>query len=180
MAEGEAKRRGRPSIPEEERKSGNLTFRTRGSLRAQLETAAQESGRSVSEEIEHRMQLSFDRKAVALQIYGDSNTALMKALYSILGATTSDLKHSNSAVHLAAITTILAAAGSRFEDLIEKNPDPSVWAFLSRTGVMQALGLNAEEATKEAERVVPEMAAQMAEYRAGAEMARRLKQEKPK
>jgi hypothetical protein len=37
----------------------NLTFRTRGNLRARLGEAASLSGRSVSEEIEYRLERSF-------------------------------------------------------------------------------------------------------------------------
>jgi DNA-binding NarL/FixJ family response regulator len=59
-ADQEPKRRGRPPKPTEERKSGNLTFRTRGDLRAKLDAAATASGRSVSEEIERRLERSFD------------------------------------------------------------------------------------------------------------------------
>lgn len=180
MAEDGAKRRGRPPIPEEERKGANLTFRTRGSLRLQLEAAAQEAGRSVSEEIEHRLQISFDRKAVALQVFGEQNASLISALQNIVSMPQSSQKHANSAIYLAAITTILAVSGSDLEGLLEKNVDPSVWLFLSQSGIMRASNLDIDAASEEAERVVPEMASKMAEYRAGVEMARRLKQERSK
>ena len=51
--------RGRPRLSDVERKSRNLTFRVRDGLREKLAEAAQRSGRSVSEEIEYRLQLSF-------------------------------------------------------------------------------------------------------------------------
>jgi hypothetical protein len=54
-----AKRAGRPPIPEEERRSRNLTFRSRGKLHEQLQAAAAASGRSISEEIERRLDQSF-------------------------------------------------------------------------------------------------------------------------
>jgi hypothetical protein len=41
------------------RKRNNLTFRTRDQLRAQLERMATAAGRSISEEIEYRLTLSF-------------------------------------------------------------------------------------------------------------------------
>ena len=53
------KRRGRPPKDPSDRKDGNLTFRTRGSLRAQLAEAAKRSGRSISEEVEQRLERSF-------------------------------------------------------------------------------------------------------------------------
>ncbi len=55
----EPKRRGRPPKAEGERKAGNLTIRTYGPLRAQLEEAARQSGRSVSAEVEYRLEQSF-------------------------------------------------------------------------------------------------------------------------
>jgi len=52
---------GRPPKSVEDRKSAHFTFRTRGLMRECLQAAAAASGRSVSEEIEYRLQLSFDR-----------------------------------------------------------------------------------------------------------------------
>jgi hypothetical protein len=49
------KRLGRPPKAEADRKSRNLTFRSRGDLRDRLLEAAQRSGRSLSEEIEYRL-----------------------------------------------------------------------------------------------------------------------------
>ncbi len=53
------KRIGRPPKPAKERKSVNFTFRSRGELREQLRRAAEVSGRSISEEIEYRLDQSF-------------------------------------------------------------------------------------------------------------------------
>jgi hypothetical protein len=53
------KKIGRPPKPEADRKATHFTFRTRGSLREQLLAAAAASGKSVSEEIERRLELSF-------------------------------------------------------------------------------------------------------------------------
>lgn len=50
---------GRPALPPERRKTSNLTFRVRGDLREQLQTAAAISERSISEEVEQRLQNSF-------------------------------------------------------------------------------------------------------------------------
>lgn len=54
------KRRGRPPKPADERKGANLTFRTRADFRERLEQAAQQSGRSVTEEVELRVERSFE------------------------------------------------------------------------------------------------------------------------
>jgi hypothetical protein len=53
------RRRGGQRKPAATRKRNNLTFRTRDQLRAQLERMATASGRSISEEIEYRLTLSF-------------------------------------------------------------------------------------------------------------------------
>jgi predicted transcriptional regulator len=57
------KGRGRPPRREGERLSKNRTFRVRGDLDTKLIRAANKSGRSVSEEIEYRLERSFDREA---------------------------------------------------------------------------------------------------------------------
>jgi len=55
------KRRGRPPLPDSERKTGaNLTFRARSGLRDKLMTEVQKSDRSLSEEIERRIERSFE------------------------------------------------------------------------------------------------------------------------
>jgi hypothetical protein len=59
MSVKKAKRRGRPALPAAERKAKNFTFRSRGNLHEQLQEAAVLSGRSISEEIERRLQQSF-------------------------------------------------------------------------------------------------------------------------
>src|SRR5262249_3635975 len=53
-----ARRGGRPK-PAAQRKRNNLTFRARDQLRADLGAAAESNRRSLSEEIEHRLQPSF-------------------------------------------------------------------------------------------------------------------------
>jgi hypothetical protein len=61
MAKKQATRGRRPKR-EGERLSKNRTFRVRGVLDDQLLTAAAASGRSVSEEIEYRLERSFERE----------------------------------------------------------------------------------------------------------------------
>ena len=62
MARKKQSKLGRPPKHEGERLSKNRTFRVRGTLDEQLAAAAQEAGRSVSEEIEHRLEESFRRE----------------------------------------------------------------------------------------------------------------------
>ena len=52
------KRRGRPPLDPAERKDGNLTFRTRGDLRQRLSIEARKNGRTISEEVEWRLERS--------------------------------------------------------------------------------------------------------------------------
>lgn len=57
--EKNTKPRGRPSVPVSEKKRRNFTFRGTDELHERLSSAAVESGRSISEEIELRLSLSF-------------------------------------------------------------------------------------------------------------------------
>src|SRR4051812_14181277 len=52
--------RGRPPIPDSEKKVRNITFRSRGKMHERLSEAAANNGRSLSEEIEARLAQSFD------------------------------------------------------------------------------------------------------------------------
>jgi hypothetical protein len=58
MTQAKRRRGGQPK-PANERKRNNLTFRVRDKLRADLTAAAEANQRSVSEEIEHRVEASF-------------------------------------------------------------------------------------------------------------------------
>jgi hypothetical protein len=78
------KPRGRPPRHQGERLSKNRTFRVRGGLDEKLQAAAAAFGRSVSEEIEFRLDQSFDRdEIIELFIGGDENA---KALQTIARA----------------------------------------------------------------------------------------------
>src|SRR5262249_31991569 len=58
------KRIGRPPKSEEDRKAVNFTFRSRGQMRERLREAATASRRSISEEIEHRLERSFQQQEI--------------------------------------------------------------------------------------------------------------------
>jgi hypothetical protein len=62
MARKKQSKLGRPPKHEGERLSKNRTFRVRGTLDEQLEAAARDAKRSVSEEIERRLEESFRRE----------------------------------------------------------------------------------------------------------------------
>ena len=67
------KRIGRPPKANEDRKALNFTFRSRGQMRERLQTAAIASKRSISEEIEFRLERSFwqeeiERETAKLQV----------------------------------------------------------------------------------------------------------------
>jgi hypothetical protein len=73
--------RGRPPRREGERLSKNRTFRVRGGLDEKLQAAAAASGRSVSEEIEFRLDQSFDRDAfIGLVVGGDKNANVLRTI----------------------------------------------------------------------------------------------------
>jgi Arc-like DNA binding domain len=78
-----ARGRGRPPIPEADRKRANLTFRTRSGMREKLEAAAAQSGRSVSEEVEYRLERSFQQAESIADILGGVATANLLLLISM-------------------------------------------------------------------------------------------------
>jgi len=74
MEPAQKRKRGGQPKPAEERKRNNLTFRARDQLKADLEAAAEYSGRSVSEEIEYRLQRSFVEDEQIANTFGDRRT----------------------------------------------------------------------------------------------------------
>ena len=67
------KRRGRPPKSAEDRKGGNLTFRVRDGMRERLEASARARGVSISEDVEKRIERTFDFD----YLLGDNETALV-------------------------------------------------------------------------------------------------------
>jgi hypothetical protein len=61
--------RGRPRMPEEEKKRHNMTFRLRSDLRAAIEEMAQGNGRSLSEQLEYYVEAGFRDEAKMLYQY---------------------------------------------------------------------------------------------------------------
>jgi hypothetical protein len=81
---GAKKKRGRPRKPEDERRSKNRTFRVRGLMDEYLIGHAHAAGRSVSEEIEARLERSFYMDGVMNTYSGDA-APLLNALGTAVG-----------------------------------------------------------------------------------------------
>jgi hypothetical protein len=81
---GARKRRGRPRIPKQERRSKNRTFRVRGNLDDYLIGQAHEAGRSVSEEIEARLERSFYTEWMMATYTGDAQPILNAIAFAVL------------------------------------------------------------------------------------------------
>jgi len=79
MARKKQSKIGRPPKHQGERLSKNRTFRVRGTLDEQLEAAARDARRSVSEEIERRLEESFrrDERADALMLTIDHTLKIL-------------------------------------------------------------------------------------------------------
>ena len=76
---------GRPPRHPGERLSKNRTFRVRGGLDERLPAAAAATGRSVSEEIEFRLDQSFDRDAFfGLVLGGDENAKVLQSIATVM------------------------------------------------------------------------------------------------
>jgi hypothetical protein len=76
---------GRPPRHPGERLSKNRTFRVRGGLDERLQAAAAATGRSVSEEIEFRLDQSFDRDAFfGLVLGGDENAKVLQSIATVM------------------------------------------------------------------------------------------------
>src|SRR5712692_9935443 len=67
MAKSAKRRKGRPPVPPEARRSRNFTFRSREALHQQLGAAAKIAGRSISEEIEFRLERSFFEQRATIE-----------------------------------------------------------------------------------------------------------------
>lgn len=76
---------GRPSKPVAEVKRAHLTFRVRDALRDRVAQVAAEQGRSISEEIEHRLERSFHESelrgnGVALALFAEDMCSLLRII----------------------------------------------------------------------------------------------------
>lgn len=78
-----AKTRGRPPKRKGERLSKNRTFRVRGALDDLLQAASDASGRSVSEEVEYRLDRTFVEDVVRAQIGSGQDNANLNRLLQV-------------------------------------------------------------------------------------------------
>lgn len=64
------KKRGRPPLPAEEGKRFPLSMRTTKAVRESLHAAADQSGRSIAQEVEHRLERSFQEDEARYREFG--------------------------------------------------------------------------------------------------------------
>ena len=84
---GASKRRGRPSLPSDQGKRAHFTTRLRTGLKKSLEAEAANAGRSLSEEIEFRLERSFaDQDALNEAFGGAHNLAVMRVAGTAIAA----------------------------------------------------------------------------------------------
>jgi hypothetical protein len=80
-------KRGRPPLPPEEGKRYPLNMRTTKEVREKLEAAASESGRSLAQEVEFRVQQSLRDDEVRAEAFGGAhNYALMRLISAAIAA----------------------------------------------------------------------------------------------
>lgn len=71
MAQAPKKPKGRPPVSPDARRSKNFTFRSRAALHEKLSAAANGASRSISEEIEYRLEQSFEGERRAYEVFGN-------------------------------------------------------------------------------------------------------------
>ena len=82
-----ARKRGRPPLPPEEGKRYPLNMRTTKEVREKLEAAASESGRSLTQEVEFRVQQSLRDDEARFEAFGGThNYALMRLISAAIAA----------------------------------------------------------------------------------------------
>jgi hypothetical protein len=87
------KKVGRPRLAPQERKARNLTFRSRNDLYESLQAAAERTGHSLSEEIERRLEGSFqDSDPILVALAGKEASIILRLIAVILLQTTRDNK----------------------------------------------------------------------------------------
>jgi hypothetical protein len=150
----EPRKGGRPALSSERKKSQTLTFRTRADLRKSLEAAAEQAGRSISEEVEYRLQRSFDREALVQELYGDQHANLLKSLSRILSMASgtkniSGGKELSDQFILSAMMLILGYENRKLINLLD--PETLKASEISAASeIVNVLGIDPSEAKKRA------------------------------
>jgi hypothetical protein len=78
------KKAGRPPLPPKHRKVRNVTFRSRDDLYGELQAAAAKSGRSLSEEIERRLEKSFSSSDPLLSALAGEEAGVILRLVAVV------------------------------------------------------------------------------------------------
>ena len=117
-AEANVKRMGRPPLPPDEKRLASMGFRPTPEIRARLEAAARTSNRSLSQEIESRLERSFLEESSAKEFFGGTQVfalaRLIAAVVSVVEAGTGKTWRDDRDTHLqvrAAIDKILDSLG---------------------------------------------------------------------
>lgn len=89
------KKMGRPPLPPGERRRASMGFRPTPAIRRELEQTAFANGRSLSQEIEARLELSFAVEKTRIEAFGgDATDAVTKALAAAANAVSQKAKRS--------------------------------------------------------------------------------------
>ena len=89
------KKMGRPPLPPGKRRRASMGFRPTPEIRRQLEQVAFANGRSLSQEIEARLELSFAVEQARIEAFGgDATCAVTKALAAAAAAVSQKAKRS--------------------------------------------------------------------------------------
>jgi hypothetical protein len=122
-------KRGRPPKPEAERRSRNFTFRSRGRTHELLQSAASAEGRSISEEIERRIEQSFHggttTKLVEMLTGSSANGELLMTIGRALIIAENCLKgeKDRDRILAAAIGKIIESRSQKFPFFNDRLPD---------------------------------------------------------
>jgi predicted HicB family RNase H-like nuclease len=134
------KRIGRPPKAEEDRKAVNFTFRSRGQMRERLQAAAIAAGRSISEEIELRLERSFWQE----EIEGDTVTLQIRVSQRLRRELEEAAKHEGHSMN----TEIWDRLDSSFQQENEKEMIRSA----VQEGLAAAQRLDEEQAHRSADK----------------------------
>jgi hypothetical protein len=147
-------------------------MRTTKQVRERLEKAAAASGRSLAQEVEYRLERSFDREATMLETFGaSSNVELIRALSMMLGNARYGTEREFQAMYrrkqeeaeshvnallLSAIISILAYREITLDKLVT-SANLEILAGLVPLGIHNATGVHISEARRRAARACTAM-----------------------
>lgn len=109
-----------------------LSLRTTESLRQRLEENATRTGRSLAQEVEFRLERSFDRNATVQEAFGSGHVDLLRALHVVFEYRFAD---GSAGPYIAAVATIIGAMDGQ---KLEAPLDEDELAFISRVGMSLA------------------------------------------